>query len=63
MAAAAAAAVVAEVCHRPQETDIKAAMAFLRAGLAGLPRPTTLTAPTSVPQAGGPAPVTGRRSS
>ncbi|MFD3375129.1 MULTISPECIES: TetR/AcrR family transcriptional regulator [unclassified Streptomyces] len=37
MAAAAAAAVVSEVCHRPQEADIEAAMAFLRAGLATLP--------------------------
>ncbi|MDQ1032073.1 hypothetical protein QF035_009655 [Streptomyces umbrinus] len=37
MAAAAAAAVIAEVCHRPQEADIEAAMAFLRAGLATLP--------------------------
>jgi len=37
MAAAAAAAVVGEVCHRPQEADIDTAMAFLRAGLATLP--------------------------
>jgi len=29
--------VIAEVCHRPQEADIEAAMAFLRAGLATLP--------------------------
>ncbi|MFE9682198.1 TetR/AcrR family transcriptional regulator [Streptomyces sp. NPDC002701] len=37
MAAAAAAAVISEVCHRPHEADIDAAMAFLRAGLATLP--------------------------
>ncbi|GGX58844.1 TetR/AcrR family transcriptional regulator [Streptomyces fructofermentans] len=37
MAAAAAAAVVGEVCHHPREADIDAAMSFLRAGLATLP--------------------------
>lgn len=36
MAAAAAAAVVSEVCHRTQEADIDTAMAFLRAGVATL---------------------------
>ncbi|MFF1542695.1 TetR/AcrR family transcriptional regulator [Streptomyces sp. NPDC058291] len=36
MAAAAAAAVVSEVCHRMQESDIETAMAFLRAGVATL---------------------------
>jgi AcrR family transcriptional regulator len=37
MAAAAAAAVISELCHRPEEGGIDAAMAFLRAGLATLP--------------------------
>ncbi|MER5755305.1 helix-turn-helix domain-containing protein [Streptomyces sp. NPDC002088] len=37
MAAAAAAAIVSELCHRPEAADIDAAMAFLRAGLATLP--------------------------
>ncbi|WP_328874663.1 TetR/AcrR family transcriptional regulator [Streptomyces sp. NBC_00287] len=32
MVAAAAAAVISEVCHRPQESDIDTAMTFLRAG-------------------------------
>ncbi len=37
MAAAAAAAVVSEVCHRTQEADLDTAMTFLRAGIAALP--------------------------
>ncbi|MFF1306728.1 TetR/AcrR family transcriptional regulator [Streptomyces sp. NPDC058307] len=37
MAAAAAAAVVSELCHRHDASDIDAAMAFLRAGLSTLP--------------------------
>jgi AcrR family transcriptional regulator len=37
MAAAAAAAVISELCHRSEPADIDAAMAFLRAGLATLP--------------------------
>ncbi|MGC5565449.1 TetR/AcrR family transcriptional regulator [Streptomyces sp. FR-108] len=37
MASAAAAAVISEVCYRPQEADIDTAIAFLRAGLATLP--------------------------
>ncbi|MFS8199911.1 TetR family transcriptional regulator [Streptomyces sp. CWNU-52B] len=37
MAAAAAAAVISEVCYRPDEGSIDTAMAFLRAGLATLP--------------------------
>ncbi|KAA0927139.1 MULTISPECIES: TetR/AcrR family transcriptional regulator [Streptomyces] len=37
MAAAAAAAVISEVCHRSSDADIDTAMAFLRAGLATLP--------------------------
>ncbi|WP_221359075.1 TetR/AcrR family transcriptional regulator [Streptomyces beigongshangae] len=37
MAAAAAAAVIGEVCRRAQEADIDTAIAFLRAGLATLP--------------------------
>jgi AcrR family transcriptional regulator len=36
MAAAAAAAVISEVCHRPQEPDIDTAMTFLRAGVGTL---------------------------
>ncbi|WP_225095982.1 TetR/AcrR family transcriptional regulator [Streptomyces sp. CoH27] len=36
MAAAAAAAVIGEVCHRTQEADIGMAMAFLRAGVGTL---------------------------
>jgi len=36
MTAAAAAAVVSEVCQRPQEADIGKAMAFLRAGINAL---------------------------
>ncbi|WAU81558.1 TetR family transcriptional regulator [Streptomyces sp. Qhu-G9] len=37
MVAAAAAAMIAEVCHRPQESSIETAMAFLRGGIASLP--------------------------
>ncbi|WP_328498197.1 TetR/AcrR family transcriptional regulator [Streptomyces sp. NBC_00414] len=37
MASAAAAAVISEVCYRPQEAHIDTAIAFLRAGLATLP--------------------------
>ncbi|MDQ0779327.1 AcrR family transcriptional regulator [Streptomyces aurantiacus] len=37
MASAAAAAVISEVCYRPQEGSIDTAMAFLRAGVATLP--------------------------
>ncbi|SBT93736.1 transcriptional regulator, TetR family [Streptomyces sp. DI166] len=36
IAAAAAAAVVSEVCHHPEDADIDAAMAFLRAGIDAL---------------------------
>ncbi|QNP68988.1 TetR family transcriptional regulator [Streptomyces roseirectus] len=39
MAAAAAAAVISELCHRPEAADIDTAMRFLRAGLATLPEP------------------------
>jgi len=37
MAAAAAAAVISEVCHRTHEADIDTAMTFLRAGIDTLP--------------------------
>jgi hypothetical protein len=43
--AAAAAAVNSELCHRPENADIDAAMAFLRAGLDTLPSPASPASP------------------